>query len=914
MGKLLPVVFSSLLLLSACGGGSNSDNNKPEDSDNDTIVNSKDNCPSIANTNQLDTDNNGIGDACDDVDKSKIALQKISQFAQTAGASETPQVQDYIDAGVQGVDNTNLATVNLKVAGLSEADVDTVAEIMMILEDLGISIDDPDDDGDNHSNLNDNCPSISNPNQLDTDNDGVGDACDSIDKNENDNDNDNDNDGIDNSVDNCPNVANPDQSDLDNNGIGDACDTTDISDDDNDTVINTIDNCPATPNPDQSDSDNDGKGDVCDTLDDRDSDNDGVINSKDEFPNDPSRAASVNSAYRLLNQSTFGATEAEIDRIVVMGVDAWIEEQLNMPSAYDNASDSHKTHLQRTIEITQTVEPSIPWIQNGYAFNSGENLPIWRVIQYQMSAWWENALGHPSNQYHGSDQLRQRVAYALSQLMVVSGKDPRLDSRGDSIAYFYDILARNALGNYRTLLGEVARSATMGVYLTYQGNQKADPSKSTRPDENFARELIQLFTVGLYELNLDGSADRDEDVSTFPDAGNHQIPTYNQEDIVELAKVMTGWDTKGNSRYGRTSMSKTDYAAPMVFHPEYHEDEVAEGGDGNVTVLGKTFALNSGTDGSGMDAALNVIFQHPNIGPFVSKNLIMNLVTSNPSSAYVARVSSIFNNNGQGIKGDLKAVIRAILSDVEARETANQNQNFGKIKEPFLVFTQLLRSFNVTPLDGWKGRVDSDRGDGTSATVNGVYAYTNPEATFGQAPLRSSSVFNFYQPDYVPSEGYFSANRLVSPESQIQTDGNILNVHNKIVYHLRRYEKNRITKIDNKTLGEFAETKSIYSTLMIVNYDRELILFEQALDGDSNGDFSNMKSIPDRERAVDSLLIHLDKIMLGNNMAAEFKQKLRSYLLTAGSFNNSNTLKGAHHLISDAIRFIGTSSAFMVQK
>nr|WP_279388057.1 DUF1800 family protein [Cocleimonas flava] len=709
-------------------------------------------------------------------------------------------------------------------------------------------------------------------------------------------------------------MSNTDQSDLDNNGVGDACDTTDISDDDYDGIINSVDNCPAAPNKNQQDTDNDGKGDVCDSTDESDSDADGVINSKDEYPEDSSRAASVNSAYRLLSQATFGATEEDIDTVVKIGVDAWIENQLDMSSAYDNPSDSHKTHLQRTAEVAQLAEPSIGWVQSGYTFNSGVDLPNWNVKYYQMSTWFENALGHPDNVRHGSDQLRQRIAYALSQLIVVSAKDPRLDQRGDSLAYFYDILAKNAFGNYRTLLGEVSRSATMGVYLTYQGNQKANPETSTRPDENYARELIQLFTIGLSELNLDGSPNRDGNVNSYPDSGSVQVPTYGQEDIVELAKVMTGWDTKGNTYYGGTNLGRADYAAPMVFHPEHHEDEVAEGGDGDVTVLGKTFALNSGTDGSGLDAALDVIFQHPNIAPFVSKNLIMNLVTSNPSSAYVARVASVFNDNGAGVKGDLKAVVNAILTDSEARDSSNQSAYFGKLKEPILVFTQLLRSFNATPLNGWKGRADSDRGDGRSATVNGVYTYSFPSNDFGQAPLRSSSVFNFYQPDYIPSNTEFSVNKLVSPESQIQTDGNILSAHNKIASHMQRYEKNWINNINEETLAEFAANKTTWSTNIIVNYDREFELFEQALDGDTNGDFSNMRNIEDREIAVNALLDHLDKIMLGNTMDATFRQALTNFMLTSGTYNNSNTVRAAHYLVSETIRYIATSSAYMVQK
>ena len=635
------------------------------------------------------------------------------------------------------------------------------------------------------------------------------------------------------------------------------------------------------------------------------SDSDGFGNKKIE--------STVTTAHRLLTQATFGATEAEIDRVVSMGEEAWINEQLSKRSAYGSNTDNHKTHLERTIEIAELVEPSVTWSKDGI-FGTGGG-PIWHLRAYQASAWLENALGHPTNTMHGSDQLRQRVAYVLSQLFVVSTKDPRLVLRGDSVAYYNDILAKNAFGSFRDLLGEVARSATMGVYLTYQGNQKADPIKSTRPDENFAREIIQLFTIGLYELNLDGSANRDGNANTYPDAGFHQVPTYTQKDVTELAKVMTGWDVKGNSYFGYTNIARGEYAAQMEFFPEHHEDEIAEGGDGNVTVLGTTFALNSGVDGSGMDAALDVLFNHPNMGPFVSKHLITNMVTSNPSSAYVARVARVFNDDGAGHRGYLKAVIKAVLNDPEARDPAYQNKDFGKVKEPFLVFTQLLRAFDVKPLEGWTGPSEPIRGDGSKSTVYGVYSYMYPEAQFGQGPLRSESVFNHYMPDFVPSESYFSNNNLVAPEAQIQTDGNIISVHNVLANFLKENEVNRITKIRNKTMADFSKGYSLYSAHgMVINYDRELQIFEQALDGDTDGDFKNMKNALDKINAVDALLVHLDKKMLGNTMSDEYREAVRYYLVNSSNFNSSKNFDIALHLISDAVRFIATSSAFMVQK
>lgn len=685
---------------------------------------------------------------------------------------------------------------------------------------------------------------------------------------------------------------------------------------DGDNISDTQDNCPLRANPDQIDTDNDGIGDICEiviTAD--DADGDGVPDSRDELPNNSSRAASYASAQRLLTQATFGATEKEINRVAVIGRDAWINDQLNYPSAYDSDNDEHKTHLERTIEIAERyVAPYRTWYTDEI-FNKNGNS---RVRDYQMSDWFENALENPYN-VHGSDQLRQRVAYSLSQILVTSAQDPRLAQRGESLAYYHDILTRNAFGNYRTLLGEVSRSSTMGVYLSHQGNRKANPEEGTRPDENFARELIQLFSIGLYELNIDGSPNRDNNPDSYPDAGDELIPSYTQDDVEELAKVMTGWDLKDNSKYGKTSSRSGDYAAQMVFDPEYHEDEVAEGGDGNVTILKSTFALNSGADGSGMDSVLDILFAHNNIGPFVSKRLIRSLVTSNPSSDYVARVASVFNNNGKGVKGDLKAVVRAILSDDDASNIATMNQpNFGKMKEPILAWTQLLRAFNVIPVDGWKGPSFKDNaGNKRYATVKGVYSWRNPETVFGQAPFRSKSVFNFFGADYVPSDNYFSENRLTAPEAQIQTDQALIDMNNHIYNYLRKFEKNKITRIGSKTksLGEFAGSKSFYSSnLMLINFDKELAVFESALDGDTNSDFKNMDNLSDRSRAIDVLITHLNRKLLGNTMTADFRQALQQYLLDAKNLKNRNKLYEAHNMINDSVRFIVTSNAYMIQK
>ena len=638
-----------------------------------------------------------------------------------------------------------------------------------------------------------------------------------------------------------------------------------------------------------------------------DTDGDGVVDDEDEFPDDASKAMAFNGAHRLLVQTTFGPVLDDLEKVQRIGAKAWVDQQLNAPSAYDSDTDKHRTHLERTLEIAQHVEPNTDWYASA-VFN--QQTADFNVDEYQMATWWENAIGlHPSNTDHGSDQLRQRLAFALSQLLVASSTEQPLYHRGEGLADYYDMLARHAFGNYRDLLGEMARSPVMGIYLSHQGNKKANLAKGTTPDENFARELMQLFTIGLYELNTDGSPNRDGDPTSSPDSGTLQQPSYTETDITELSKVMTGWDVANNNWYGDNAERTGDYTRPMEFSAYEHEDEVAEGGDGQVTLLGNTFALNSGRDGSGMDAVLDILFQHPNIAPHVSKHLIMRLVTSNPTPAYVGRVAQVFIDNGDGVRGDLKAVTRAILLDDEARNPEPSDERFGKIKEPIIAYTQVLRALKTVPLDGWKSQ---DR----ETLVSGVYWFKAPHEHFGQGPLRSPSVFNFYNADYVPSDPYFSSRGLVSPEMKILTNQNFHKYNNKLFQITHAYEKNKITLVDEKSLTDFAASRSFgYDIIMMSNFDDVLALMKQAAGGSfDNFEAYDAPSRPNKTAAINALIDQYDRLLLGGKMDATLRGALIEYLMKSAESSHTDKFKEARLSIKDAVRMITTSSAYMFQR
>jgi uncharacterized protein (DUF1800 family) len=403
-------------------------------------------------------------------------------------------------------------------------------------------------------------------------------------------------------------------------------------------------------------------------------------------------------AYQFLNQASFGATETEAQDVISLRLENWIDAQMQKP-------------VSRQLPHLQAVPPP--------------RFPF-QLHADRVDIWFRNSL-------YGEDQLRQRVAFALSEIMVVS----QLGALGNlpfAVADYYDVLAENAFGNYRDLLEEVTLHPAMGVYLSMLGNEKPDPVLNIRPDENYAREVMQLFSIGLVELNIDGSEKLDMQ--------GQPVPTYNQEIIEGFAHVYTGWTFAGAPGFRQARPTQFNQIIPMQLYPGFHDT-------GAKTLLNGV-QLPAGQSGQqDLDDALDNIFDHSNVGPFIAIRLIQRLVTSNPSPGYVRRVAEVFNDNGAGVRGDLGAAVKAILLDDEAHPSLPMEID-GKLKEPLLRLTQLWKAYNATSNSG-------------RFPLNAAYIL------FGQGPLQSPSVFNFFSPFYAPP-GEIRNSSLVAPELEIATE------------------------------------------------------------------------------------------------------------------------------------------------
>ncbi|WP_170114240.1 DUF1800 domain-containing protein [Kangiella spongicola] len=507
-------------------------------------------------------------------------------------------------------------------------------------------------------------------------------------------------------------------------------------------------------------------------------------------------------ASRFLQQTTFGATTESINDVVERGFEGWIDWQMTLPIT------KHTDYYNQF-----TYDPESTW-------------------SLYVDAWWHRSL-------QADDQLRQRVAFALSEIWVVSqyGVSSGGIEGNQSLSNYYDILLQHSFGNYRDLMQDVTLNPVMGEYLSMLRNRKPDLERNIRPDENYARELMQLFTVGLVELNLDGSPKLD--------AQGNTIPTYDQADIEGLAHVFTGWTWQNAERFWWWGENR-DLISPMKVFPEFHAEGEKRIINGGIIPAGQTPEQD-------LAQALDHIFNHPSVGPFVAKQLIQKLVTSNPSPEYVERVATRFNDNGSGVRGDMKAVIKAILLDEEAISgVVSHGKPFGKLKEPILRLSAFWRAFDAT-------------------SGNGTYEFRWVDNDFAQGPLKSPSVFNFFSPSYQPAGALKDAD-IVAPEFEIHTEGTMAKMTNHL--HWRSVSMNSFERPS-------PEAKDI-----IVDYsvERDLV-----------------------SASDDELIEHLNILLLAGTMSDHMKTVLRDYLTTIDADNPERKA-------TEAISLVITSPEFAVQR
>jgi uncharacterized protein (DUF1800 family) len=433
----------------------------------------------------------------------------------------------------------------------------------------------------------------------------------------------------------------------------------------------------------------------------------------------PGGTPTAAAAGRFLSQATFGANDALIAKVQSQGYDGFLNDQFAAPMS------SHLAFVQTAVGALPSPSPSP---------SATPNQP---TLTMTNDAWWTYAISAP-------DQLRQRVAFALSETLVVSLNSAGLGNRPYALPAYYDVLVKDAFGNYRQLLEDITLNAAMGAYLNMLQNDKANPARGTLPNENYAREIMQLFSIGLYDLNLDGSLTLTS--NAFP------IATYGQDAILGTAAVFTGWT------YGQTGTpvffpgaAAQDWRLPMVNIASHHSLDAK-------TILNGVLLPANQTAAQDLKVTLDTLFNHPNVGPFICRQLIQRLVTSNPSPGYVYRVASVFNNNGQGVRGDLKAVVRAILLDYDARVGFASSQGAGHQREPVIRLTNLERAFNAT-------------------SPSGKFSVRNADANLGEEAMHSPTVFNFFSPDY-ESPGAIAEAGLHSPEFEITTETTVVTITN----------------------------------------------------------------------------------------------------------------------------------------
>lgn len=540
-------------------------------------------------------------------------------------------------------------------------------------------------------------------------------------------------------------------------------------------------------------------------------------------------------AARFLQHAQFSSSETEIAAVRSQGASAWLDGQMSLSSSTGGWD----------------------WLmQRGYGVID-KNKFYEMEFQSNYMAWYQ-IMAAP-------DGVRRRMALALSEFFVVGGAGVATISWSQfAMGAYWDVLCKNAFGNFRTLLEDVTLNIAMGEFLNTLGNQKEDPNTGRLPDENYSREVMQLFTIGLLQLNLDGTPKL---------ASNGQpLESFTQSDVSNLARVFTGYESDNSEGYSQSAVAPTytlrnvGYTRrPMVLNPDRHSTLRAE-------FLGTV--VPAGTEGkAALKMALDTLFNHPNVGPFFGRQMIQRLVCSDPSPSYVARVATVFNNNGKGVRGDLAAVFKAILLDTEATNPAGlTSTTFGKLREPMVRTAQWARTFNAKSLKGtWK------IGNPNYSAVDAL----------GQSPLQAPSVFNFFRPGYVPPSTAMATTKSTAPEFQLvneSTTASYINYLQNFLYNgmwVRAPEL--ITSPENSTPTDGPD--------IVPDYSAELAL------------------VGDPSRLINRLNLLL--------CAGQLSKETVTMMVNALSSDQTNTYSpenSKRSYVAKAIMFVMCCSEYLVQK
>jgi uncharacterized protein (DUF1800 family) len=624
-----------------------------------------------------------------------------------------------------------------------------------------------------------------------------------------------------------------------------------------------------------------------------------------KFPRNANRQEEINAvgyrwrgdAHRFMQQAAFGPNLTLDNKLRRVGLRSWINEQFAMP--YPSASNPFPN--------TPPNASTQPTLCDGGADDVPANCGRDTYTQYQPQTWFFKEA------FYGDPQLKHRVTWALGQIWVTSGNTIQ---QGRHMVEWNKMLARHAFGNYRDLMKEMTLNATMGDYL--------DMAQSTRtaPNENYAREVAQLFSIGLFMLNQDGTVQRDAQLNP--------IPTYSQDEINALTRVLTGWSpcttpascpnlVSGIPNYldplllnnGLTNavQNRHDLGAKTLFsYPGSAATQTiaacpptgtgacgltCPSGAGNCTLqAGFTSAqalaaVRVYADAS-LDRAIDNLFNHPNVGPFIGKILIQHMVTSDPSPAYVSRVAAAFNNNGQGVRGDMKAVIRAILLDPEARGDVKTDPNFGKLREPVQLLTNFARTFNVRGANG-TGQTDGNFAGGSPN--GGRVCGRNQFVGLAQLPFLSPTVFNFYPPDYgVPGT------TLIGPEFAILTTGTAVA---------------RASFINQMTFAPTNQTTpTAPATTPTTAYAAPIPVSMPDCPSGTSFDFADLVALSAADATGGQMVDELNRRMLGGNMSSTMRTSIMNAL---PSYTGTTTLTHESR-VRQAIYLVASSSQYQVQR